>query len=76
MRLPRLVRPLEVCETDEPEREDDRWVSLLDERHGIVVWGKGGTPQMAVTQGGSGGVGIRELLPWVLAEPPVIHVPL
>ena len=74
--LPRLVRPHEVCGTDEPERGADRLVSLLDERHGVGCSGNGGTPQMAVAQGGSGGVGIRELLPWVLAEPPVIHVPL
>src|SRR5579864_5891696 len=51
-------------------------VSLVDECHGIGCWGKGGTPQMAVAQGGSGGVGIKELLPWVLAEPPVMHTPL
>jgi hypothetical protein len=39
--------------------------------------GTGATPQIADGQGGSGdGVRIRELLPWVLAEPPVMHVPV
>jgi hypothetical protein len=38
-------------------------VSLVDERHGVGCSGNGGTPQMAVAQGGNGGVGIRELLP-------------
>jgi hypothetical protein len=38
--------------------------------------GKGGTPQIAVAQGGSGGVGMRNSFPWVDAEPPVMHLPV
>jgi hypothetical protein len=35
--------------------------------------GVGATPQMAVAHGGSGGVGIRNSLPWVAAVPPDMH---
>src|SRR6266436_1470206 len=44
--------------------------------------GKGATPQIAVAQGGSGGVGIRASFPWVDADAfavpgsPVMHVPV
>src|SRR5260370_2340469 len=38
--------------------------------------GAGGTAQIAVGQGGSGGVRIRRSFPWVDAEPPVMHVPV
>jgi hypothetical protein len=38
--------------------------------------GTGRRPQIAVGQGGSGGVGIRDAFPWVDAEPPVVHVPV
>src|SRR6266704_6076042 len=50
--------------------------------YGIGVVGNGATPQIAVAQGGSGGVGIRESFPWVDAEAfavpgvPVMHVPV
>ena len=39
---------------------------MLD--HGIGGLGKGGTPQIAVAQGGKGGVGIREPLPCLDGE--------
>jgi hypothetical protein len=51
-------------------------VKVCPDSSARICSGKGETPQIADAQGGSGGVGIRELLPWVLAEPPVIHVPL
>src|SRR5437899_9683276 len=38
--------------------------------------GRGGTPQTSGAQGGSGGVGMRESLPCVAAEPPVMQVPV
>jgi hypothetical protein len=38
--------------------------------------GTGATPQMADAHGGRGGVGMRASLPWVAAEPPVIHLPV
>src|SRR5437867_12453678 len=44
--------------------------------YGMGGLGKGATPQIAVAQGGSGGVGMRDSKPWVDAEPPVMHVPV
>src|SRR6059036_847921 len=50
--------------------------------YGMGGLGKGATPQIAVAQGGSGGVGMRESFPWVDAEAfavpgvPVVHVPI
>src|SRR6266478_1947065 len=44
--------------------------------YGMGGLGTGGTPQIAVAQGGRGGVGIRNSFPWVDAEPPVMHVPV
>src|SRR5229473_3988631 len=38
--------------------------------------GTGATPQIADAQGGRGGVGIRNSLPWVAAEPPFIQEPV
>ncbi|PYL33939.1 MAG: hypothetical protein DMF38_09985 [Verrucomicrobia bacterium] len=38
--------------------------------------GRGATPQISGAQGGSGGVGIRNSLPWVEAEPPDMQVPV
>src|SRR2546427_4539857 len=38
--------------------------------------GRGGTPQTSGEQGGSGGVGMRDSLPCVAAEPPIMHVPV
>jgi hypothetical protein len=35
--------------------------------------GNGWTPQIPDAQGGSGGVGMRNSLPWVDALPPVMH---
>src|SRR3989475_5091231 len=37
--------------------------------------GRGGTPQTSGAQGGSGGGGMRESLPCVAAQPPVMPVP-
>src|SRR5437764_15285258 len=44
--------------------------------YGIGGLGTGGTPQTADAQGGRGGVGIRDPLPSVLAEPPVMQAPV
>ena len=38
--------------------------------------GVGETSQISGAQGGSGGVGIRNSLPWVEAEPPDMQVPV
>ena len=38
--------------------------------------GRGATRQISGAQGGSGGVGIRNSLPWVEAEPPDMQVPV
>jgi hypothetical protein len=38
--------------------------------------GVGATSQISGAQGGSGGVGIRNSLPWVEAEPPDMQVPV
>ena len=38
--------------------------------------GTGATPQIADAQGGRGGVGIRNSLPWVAAEPPLMQAPV
>jgi hypothetical protein len=38
--------------------------------------GTGATAQIADAHGGRGGVGKRTTLPWVAAEPPVIHLPV
>src|SRR5947209_2010155 len=38
--------------------------------------GRGGTPQTCGEQGGSGGVGMSDSLPWVAAVPPVAQVPV
>src|SRR5437667_6181240 len=43
--------------------------------YGIGGLGTGGTPQTADAHGGSGGVGIRNPLPGVLAEPPLMQAP-
>src|SRR5207244_12400138 len=43
--------------------------------YGIGGLGTGGTPQTADAQGGRGGVGIRNPLPGVLAERPVMQAP-
>jgi hypothetical protein len=44
--------------------------------YGIAGLGTGLTPQTALAQGGSFGVGIRNSLPCVLAEPPFMQVPV
>ena len=44
--------------------------------YGIGGLGAGATPQIADAQGGRGGVGISDSLPWVAAEPPVMQVPV
>ncbi len=44
--------------------------------YGIGGLGTGGTPQTADAQGGRGGVGIRNSLPWVAAEPPFMQAPV
>src|SRR3989441_9743200 len=44
--------------------------------YGIGIVGNGATPQIADAHGGSGGVAIIELFPWVDAEPPIMHVPV
>ena len=44
--------------------------------YGIGGLGTGETPQIADAQGGRGGVGISSSLPWVAAEPPLIHAPV
>src|SRR6267143_6690155 len=44
--------------------------------YGMGGLGNGATPQIAVAQGGSGGVGIRESFPCVVAKPPVMHAPV
>src|SRR5260370_24333102 len=38
--------------------------------------GTGATPQIADAQGGRGGVGISDSLPWVAAEPPLMQAPV
>src|SRR5258708_5157411 len=38
--------------------------------------GTGATPQIADAQGGRGGVGISDSLPWVAAEPPLMQTPV
>src|SRR5258708_5272502 len=42
----------------------------LELRYGMGGFGTGATPQTADAQEGRGGVGIRNSLPWVAAEPP------
>jgi hypothetical protein len=49
-------------------------VALL--HYGIAGLGVGETPQTAVAQGGRGGVEIRNSLPWVAAEPPLMQIPV
>ena len=44
--------------------------------YGIGGFGRGGTPQNPDAQGGRGGVGIRNSLPWVDAKPPVMQAPV
>ena len=44
--------------------------------YGIGGLGTGGTPQIALAQGGSSGVGMRNSLPWVAAEPPFMQAPV
>ena len=44
--------------------------------YGIGGLGTGETPQTADAQGGRGGVGISNSLPWVAAEPPLIQEPV
>ena len=44
--------------------------------YGIGVVGSGATPQISGAQGGRGGGGIRNSLPWVDAKPPVLNVPV
>ena len=44
--------------------------------YGIGGLGTGETPQIADAQGGRGGVGISNSLPWVAAEPPLIQAPV
>jgi hypothetical protein len=50
--------------------------SLSVSRYGIGWLGTGATSQMADAQGGRGGVGISNSLPWVAAEPPLIQAPV
>src|SRR5260370_18987618 len=45
-------------------------------RYGIGALGTGGVPQIADAQGGRGGVGISNSLPWVAAEPPLVQAPV
>jgi hypothetical protein len=45
-------------------------------RYGTGGLGTGARPQTADAQGGRGGVGISNSLPWVAAEPPFIQAPV
>jgi len=46
----------------------------IHRNHGIMFGpGRGGTPQIAGAQGGSGGAVTSNSLPWVAAVPPVMH---
>lgn len=45
-------------------------------RYGIGGLGTGATPQIADAHGGRGGVEIRNSLPWVAAEPPLMQIPV
>jgi hypothetical protein len=45
-------------------------------RYGIGGLGTGATPQIVDAHGGRGGVGIRNSLPWVAAEPPLMQAPV
>ena len=78
-----LLFPRNTCE--------GRWVSRPSRVDASSAWyprssvlpygiargpGTGATPQIADAHGGRGGVGTRTALPWVAAEPSVIHLPV
>jgi hypothetical protein len=74
------ARPLalHVCDAGVPEKRVMvfGFSPFASCAHGISGFGTGATPQMADAQGGRGGVGINDSLPWVVAEPPVMQVPV
>jgi hypothetical protein len=74
------ARPLalRVCDAGVPEKRVMvfGFSPFASCAHGISGFGTGATPQMADAQGGRGGVGINDSLPWVVAEPPVMQVPV
>src|SRR5216684_410588 len=76
----RLVRShSQFCETDEPEKTGVVFGIPAGRGlyHGIGLGpGTGAASQIADAQGGSGGVGISNSLPWVAADPPLMHIPV
>src|SRR5260370_2502188 len=57
-----------------PTRSSHLPFSVL--HYGIAGLGVGETPHTADAQGGRGGVGIKNSLPWVAAGPPVMQEPV